>query len=215
MNDALPGRLIIIRHGESEWNALGKWTGTTDVHLTSKGYHEAAQMGEKLKDIRINYAYISQQIRTKETLEGVLDASGQYNVPYEVAAAINERDYGDYTGKNKWEVQQEIGEDAFQSLRRGWDYPVPNGETLKMVYERVVPFFQNTVLPRIQRGESVLLVAHGNSIRSLMKYIESISDEEIGHTEMIFGTAVLYHLTHDGHIVDKEVRTIDSTPPPA
>lgn len=212
---ALPGRLMIVRHGESEWNALGKWTGHTDVHLSEKGYKEAALMGDLLKDIQIDYAYMSQQQRTRETLEGILDASGQYDVPYEVAAAINERDYGLYTGKNKWEMRDGVGEEQFQRIRRSWDEPIPEGETLKMVYERAVPFYKDHAVPRLARGENVLLVAHGNSIRSLVKYIESVSDEAIGDIEMIFGSALLYHVDQAGRYIDKEVRHIDTTPPPA
>lgn len=212
---ALPGQLVIVRHGESEWNALGKWTGHTDVHLSEKGYKEAAMMGELLKDIKLDYAYMSQQQRTKETLEGILDASGQYDVPYEVAAAINERDYGVYTGKNKWEMRDEVGEEQFQRIRRGWDEPIPEGETLKMVYERAVPFYQDTVVPRLANGENVLLAAHGNSIRSLVKYIESVSDADIGEIEMIFGSALIYHVDDAGKCIDKNIRHIDTTPPPA
>lgn len=212
---ALPGTLVVVRHGESEWNALGKWTGHTDVHLSKKGFHEAAQMGEILKDILISYAYMSQQMRTRETLEGILDASGQYDVPYEVAAPINERSYGDYTGKNKWEMRDEVGEEVFQDIRRGWDVAIPNGESLKMVYERVLPFYIETVLPRLANGENVLLVAHGNSIRSLVKYIEKVSDADIGSVEMIFGTALLYKVDQDGYCVEKKLRQIDTIPPPA
>lgn len=211
----LPGQLIIVRHGESEWNALGKWTGHTDVHLSAKGYKEAAMMGELLKDIPIDYAYMSQQQRTRETLEGILDGSGQYDVPYEVSPAINERDYGAYTGKNKWEMRDEVGEEQFQRIRRGWDEPIPEGETLKMVYERAVPFYKDVVLPRLASGETVLLAAHGNSIRSLVKYIESVSDEAIGDIEMIFGTALIYRVDHNGKKVEKTIREIDTTPPPA
>lgn len=212
---ALPGQLIIVRHGESEWNALGKWTGHTDVHLSEKGYKEAALMGELLKDIQIDYAYMSQQQRTRETLEGILDASGQYDVPYEVSAAINERDYGVYTGKNKWEMRDEVGEEQFQRIRRGWDEPIPEGETLKMVYERAVPFYQDVVAPRLTSGENVLLVAHGNSIRSLVKYIESVSDEAIGEIEMIFGMALIYRVDAAGKHIDKTIRHIETTSPPA
>ena len=212
---SLPGTLVIIRHGESEWNALGKWTGHTDVHLSAKGYRESAMMGEKLRDVKFDHVYYSQQIRTKETLEGVLDASRQPDVPYEVSPALNERDYGIYTGKNKWEVQKEIGEAAFHAIRRGWDVPVEEGETLKMVYERTLPFYQDTVLPRLKRGETVLLIAHGNSTRSLMKYIENISDGEIGNVEMIFGTALIYRVDDEGRLTHKETREIDTTPPPA
>lgn len=215
MSAALPGLLVIIRHTESEWNALGKWTGHTDVHLSVKGFIEAAQMGTELKDIHFDIAFHSEQQRTRETLEGVLDASGQLDVPYRAAAALNERDYGIYTGKNKWEVQSEIGEAAFQALRRGWDVAVPEGETLKMVYERAVPFYQSDVLPLLRDGKTVLLVAHGNSIRSVMKYIEQISDDDIGKVEMIFGTALIYKVDANGRQVEKTTRAIKTTLPPA
>ncbi len=209
------GLLVITRHGESEWNALGKWTGSTDVHLTAKGFHESALLGQTIKDIKIDKAYCSQQIRALETLEGMLDASGQYDVPFERSAAINERDYGVYTGKNKWEVQKEIGEDAFEAIRRGWDTPVDEGETLKMVYERSVPFYQKTVLPQLLQGKNVLLVAHGNSIRTLMKYIEDIGDEEIAKTEMIFGKILIYTVDEKGKKTTKKERQIETAAPPA
>lgn len=209
------GKLVVVRHGESEWNALGKWTGTTDVHLTAKGYREAALLGEAIKDIKIDKAFCSRQIRSLETLEGMLDASGQYQVPYERNRGLDERDYGDYTGKNKWEVQKDIGEKEFENIRRGWDCPVPNGETLRAVYERSIPFYKQAVLPLIQKCQNVLLVAHGNSIRSLMKYIEDISDEGITKTEMIFGKILIYEVDSDGKQTKKEERTIETVPPPA
>lgn len=209
------GRLIIVRHGESEWNARGVWTGSTDVHLSSKGFTEAKMLGEVLKDTRIDYAYCSQQVRALETLEGILDASEQYDVPYDRSSAINERDYGEYTGKNKWQVQQKVGKAEFSSIRRGWNHPVPGGETLKQVYQRAVPFYQNQVVPKLIDGQSVLLVAHGNSIRSLMKYIEDISDKGIEKTEMIFGEILIYQVDDKGKKVKKQVKKIDTTPPPA
>ena len=132
------GKLIIVRHGESEWNALGVWTGSRDAHLSEKGFHEAAQLGQALQNQHFDIAYASQQIRSLETLEGILDASQQFDVPIERSKALNERDYGNYTGKNKWQVKKELGEAVFDHLRRDWDYPVPNGETLHMVYDRVV-----------------------------------------------------------------------------
>lgn len=209
------GKLIIVRHGESEYNAVGKWTGKTDVHLTAKGFHEATLMGYELKDIILNKAYSSKQIRALETLEAILDASKQYDVPYEQTSAINERDYGDYTGKNKWQVQKEVGVKEFEQIRRGWNHPVPNGETLKMVYERVVPFYKKTVLPQLLDGKNILLAASGNSIRSLVKYIESISDENISKVEMIFGEILIYEIDENGKKLKKTVRKIDTTPPPA
>lgn len=210
-----PGKLIIIRHGESEWNAEGKWTGSRDVHLTEKGFHEAALLGQAVADIPIGFAYTSQQIRALETLEGVLDASQEFDVPFERSDALNERDYGDYTGKNKWEVRDSIGQEAFERLRRDWDYPVPNGETLKAVYERVVPFYEQAILPKIRSGQNVLVVSHGNAIRALIKHLENISDDGISKIEMPFGNVLIYDLDEYGLMKYKHERLIDTTPPPA
>jgi 2,3-bisphosphoglycerate-dependent phosphoglycerate mutase len=210
-----PGRLLITRHCESEWNALGKWTGTTDVHLSENGFHQAAQIGEALKDIRIDYAFCSLQIRTLETLEGILDASGQIEVPYQRSADINERDYGDYTGMNKWEVRDKVGEETFNAIRRDWDHPVPNGETLKIVYERAIPFYKQVILPKLLAGQNVLVASHGNTIRSLMKYIEDISDEDIRGVEAHFGTVLDYQIDENGKKQDKQEIKIELTAPPA
>jgi 2,3-bisphosphoglycerate-dependent phosphoglycerate mutase len=209
------GKLIIVRHGESEWNATGQWTGLTDVNLTAKGRHEAELMGEQLRNIRIDHAFTSEQIRTVQTLEGVLKGAHQTTVSYDRRWGINERDYGEYTGLNKWQVKEEVGEEAFNAIRRNWDYPVPGGETLHDVYKRAVPFLQKEVLPMLAEGKNVLLVAHGNSIRSLIKYIEKISDEGIASVEMIFGTILFYDLDKDGHMVAKDERKIDTVLPPA
>ena len=209
------GRLVIVRHSESEWNALGKWTGTTNVHLSPKGRREAELMGVVLRDFSFDQAYVSEQVRTTETLQAILKASPNPRVLITTTAALNERDYGVYTGKNKWQVKEEIGEAAFQKLRRSWDYSVPGGETIKDVYERVEPYYLSTVLPLLMAGESILIVAHGNSIRALLKYLENISDADISLVEMIFGTALIYKVDASGHMVTKVVRTIDSPAPPA
>lgn len=201
-------QLVIIRHGENEWNALGKWTGISDAQLDQKGYHESIMMGQCLKDIRFDYAFCSEQLRALETLEGVLHSSKQPDVHFERSAALNERDYGDYTGKNKWEIEKTLGPPAFAALRRGWNVPVPHGETLKMVYERIIPYYFETIVPRLNKGEIILIVSHGDAIRALVKYIESISDEEIGNVEMIFGTALIYETDHSGKKTKKMIRKI-------
>jgi len=208
-------RLVIVRHGESTWNAEGKWTGTTNVHLSAKGQHEAELMGKTLSDLRFDAAFVSEQIRTTETLQGILKTSPTPNVPVTIAAALNERDYGVYVGKNKWQVKEDIGEEAFQKLRRSWDYPVPGGETIEDVYNRVVPFYIATILPLLKAGKNVLIVAHGNSIRSLMKFLDNISNDDISKVEMIFGTSLIYDIDVDGRIVSKTIRQIDSPAPPA
>lgn len=211
------GKLLIVRHGESEWNATGQWTGTTDVHLSAKGFRESAMFGQALKQlgVKVDAAYCSQQIRSRETLEGMLDAAQQFEVDIIVDSGINERDYGIYTGKNKWQVKDEIGEEAFNKIRRGWNEPVPGGETLKMVYERAVPFYLQTILPLLKAGKNVLIVAHGNSIRALLKYINSISDEDIGKLEMSFGEILVYEVDDKGLKVASSITKIDTTPPPA
>ncbi len=212
-----PGRLLLTRHAESEWNATGQWTGLTDVHLSEKGFHEASLLGIALRDldITLDKAYCSEQVRTLETLEGMLNASQQFNVPFERKGAINERDYGEYTGKNKWDMKELVGEEEFNGIRRGWDHPVPGGETLKKVYERAVPFYQTEVVPQLMAGKNVLLVAHGNTLRALMKYIENISDEGVESLEMPFGNIIAYDIDPEGHMLAKDDTHIDSAAPNA
>ena len=180
----MSGKLVLVRHGESEWNLLGKWTGWTDVGLTDKGASDAEKMGELIKDIRFDDIYTSKLKRTVETMQSVLKTQGQAGAPYESVAELNERDYGDYTGMNKWEVKDRVGEEKFNAIRRNFDEPIPGGETLHMVYDRVVPWYRQVIVPELMKGDNVLLVAHGNSIRALVKYIESISDEGIAKFEM-------------------------------
>ncbi len=199
------GKLIIVRHTESEWNAQSLWTGTTDVHLSPKGFDDATRMGTQLKDIRFDYAYTSQQIRSHETLEAIKNASGQIDLHSEASGAINERDYGVYTGMNKDKVRDAIGAKAFDELRRSWDSPVEGGESLRDVYQRAIPFYLRIILPRVRHGQNVLVVAHGNSIRSLIKYIENVSDSKIGDLEMLQDAALVYEVDFDGRMKKKEV----------
>jgi 2,3-bisphosphoglycerate-dependent phosphoglycerate mutase len=137
---------------------------------------------------------------------GIEEALNIFNLPVTFSSALNERDYGEYTGKNKAEVERLIGADAFKQLRRGWDYPVPGGETLKMVYERIVPYYIETIVPKVLSGENVLIVSHGNTIRSLMKYIEGLPDEEMQNLEMLFGNFLIYEINKKGLMTKKEMR---------
>jgi 2,3-bisphosphoglycerate-dependent phosphoglycerate mutase len=203
-------KLILARHHESEWNKIGLWTGMRDRHLTPYGFEKAEEMGGAIKDIQIDRAFASMLVRSIETLSSMLNVIGEYNVPVEYAAALNERNYGDYTGKDKWEMLELIGEERWDNIRRAWNCPVPNGETLKMVYERTIPYFLEKILPAVNKGEVVLVVAHGNSCRALMKYIENISDEGIKNVEMPFGAIYIYDLDNDGHVLKKEVRQVQS-----
>ncbi len=209
------GKLVIVRHAESEWNATGRWTGWTNVHITEKGKGESRKMGEQLKDIKFDLGYVSEQVRSEETLQELLKTQGQADLKYEINGAINERNYGDYTGMNKWEVKQKVGEAEFNNIRRGWEANIPNGENLHDVYNRAIPFYKETVAPQVVAGKNIIICAHGNSIRALIKYIESISDQDIANVEMIFGTILIYDIDDEGKMLNKEVRKTEVELPPA
>lgn len=204
------GKFIVVRHHESDWNHKGLWTGMRDRHLTEYGFKKSEEMGCLIKEIKIDHAFASMQVRSIETLSSMLEAMGQFHVPTEHSTALNERDYGDYTAKNKWDMEKILGEEGWNAVRREWNCPVPNGETLKMVYERTVPFFLETILPHLIKGENILMVSHGNAIRAMMKYIENISDDEVKNIEMLFGAVVIYDLDESGHSVKKEIRKTES-----
>ncbi len=212
---AASGTLLLVRHAESEWNVLGKWTGRTDVHLTEKGRQQAALLGEIVGDIELHHAYTSEQIRTVETLAHLLTRADKNGISHERSPHLNERDYGDYTGLNKWEVLEQLGEEVFTKIRRSWDYPIPNGETLQMVHARAVPFYKQYILPRLLKGENIIIVSHGNTLRALIKYLEDIPDEGIAEVEMQFGEILMYRVTADGKHTSKELRKINIVPPKA
>ncbi len=198
--------LVLVRHGESEWNAKGIWTGWTDITLSEKGREEARTAGELLRDIHFDLAYTSALKRAQQTWEEVQKIIKQETLTATVDKALNERDYGDLTGKNKWEAKEEMGEEKFMKIRRSWDFPPPNGESLEMVYERVIPYYEKTILPELKDGKNVIIAAHGNSLRALIKYLEDISDEEIPHLEMATGGIYVYKLDTEGKVTSKEIR---------
>ena len=201
----MSGKLILIRHGESEWNALGKWTGWTDIGITENGHKLSKALGEKLVGLPLDKAYYSELKRTKQTLDAVLEGANQQDVPKESSAKINERDYGIYTGMLKQEVKAEIGDEAYLELRRGWDRPIEKGESLKDVYLRALPFYEKVIVPELLVGQNILIVGHGNSLRALVKYIEGISDEDISNTEFDHNCAIVYEIDSSGFAVDKSV----------
>ncbi len=207
------GKIILARHHESEWNKLGKWTGTRDRHLTEYGFKKSEDMGLLLKDIHIDCAFASMQVRSIETLSCILNVCERYDVPTEHSSALNERDYGDYTGKNKWEIEEQLGEEEFKKLRREWDYSIPNGESLKVVYERVVPYYLEHIVPKAKEGKNVLVVSHGNALRALMKYMEHISDEGMIDVEMPFGAIFIYEVDEEGYTLSKTERIVSGNVP--
>ena len=199
--------LALVRHGESEWNSRGLWTGLTDVSLTKKGIREARGAADVLQDIEFHSCHCSTLKRAKETLAEMKSRLQCKQLPTYEHAALNERDYGDFTGKNKWKIKEEHGEEEFIKIRRNWDHPIPGGETLKDVHQRVVPYFKGHILKDLKAGKNVLVAAHGNSLRALAKHIEGISNEEIAELEIATGDVLLYSINTDGKMVSKEIRS--------
>ena len=198
--------LVLVRHGLSEWNALGLWSGWTDVPLSKDGIKEAKSAAKHLEDIEIHVAHTSKLKRAKQTLAEIKKALKLTEIPTTEHIALNERDYGDYTGKNKWEIKEKIGETEFNNLRRNWDHPVPNGETLKDVHARVIPYFEEKILADIKNGKNVIVAAHGNSLRALIKHLEKIEDKRISEVEIGTAEVHIYEINEDGKIISKEIR---------
>ncbi|HVZ58828.1 MAG TPA: 2,3-diphosphoglycerate-dependent phosphoglycerate mutase [Patescibacteria group bacterium] len=201
--------LVLVRHGQSTYNEKGIWAGITDVPLTKRGEEEARKAGETIKDINFDYSYTSKLIRAEKTLEIIKQTINQPQLPTTIDNAIRERDYGDLTGKNKWEMKKELGEELFLKYRRSWDFPPPHGESLKDVYNRVVPFYEAEVLPKLKEGKNILISAHGNSLRALVKYLEDIPENEIPKLEIGTGETYVYTIDTSGKVTNKEIRSIN------
>ena len=196
--------LILVRHGESEWNAKGLWTGLTDIGLSEKGIQQSRFAGEKLKGMSIDLAFASVLIRAKQTLDEIKNVL-KIDIPTFEDKALNERDYGIYTGKNKWEIQKEVGNEQFLKIRRSWDSPIENGESLKDVYDRSIPYYQAEILPELKKGKNVLIIAHGNSLRALIKYLENINDEGVSELEIEVGEVDLFEIDNNGNVISKKI----------
>jgi len=199
-------KLVLVRHGISEYNAKGLWTGWDDPDLTPEGIADARRAGSALKDINFDYAYSADLKRAIETLDEILQTIGEIKINSSVNWELKERHYGDYTGKNKWEIKEMVGDEEFQKIRRNWDHPIPGGESLKQVNERIWPFFLKEILPKVKEGKNVLAVSSGNAFRALIKSLENLSEEEIAKLEFGIGEAYVYEIDKDGKLVSKEIR---------
>jgi 2,3-bisphosphoglycerate-dependent phosphoglycerate mutase len=186
--------LVLVRHGQSEWNKLNLFTGWKDPNLTQQGIAEASQAGEKLKEMSIKFDLMYTSVLQRAQLTGtiILEKLDQLNIPIEKNVNLNERDYGDLTGMNKDQARAEFGEEQVHIWRRSYDVPPPGGESLKNTYDRVVPYFKEKILAQLESGKNILIAAHGNSLRSLVKYIENISEENILKFEIATGEPLFY-----------------------
>lgn len=197
--------LVLIRHGRSEYNVKGIWAGWHDPKLTEEGNEEVIEAAKTIADIPLSIGFSSPLIRHKDTLKIVKEVLGIEFMVIE-DEALKERNYGDFTGKNKWEVKEAIGEEEFLKLRRGWDYPIPNGESLKQVYERVVGYYQSNILPQLVQNKNVIVSSSQNALRALVKFLEHISDVDIVKLEIAPGEVYVYTFDEHGNIINKEIR---------
>ncbi len=198
--------LVLVRHGLSDYNKQGIWAGWEDPKLAPEGLEQAEKAAETLKDIHFDYGYTSDLTRCTQTLDKIKEVIGRNDLPTIIDKALRERNYGAFNHKNKWDVKKEIGDEEFQKLRRSWDYPPPQGESLKMVYERVVPYYENEILPKLKDGKNILVASSNNALRALVKYLENIPDNEIANFEIGTGEVYIYEINSEGKIVSKEVR---------
>jgi len=195
-------RLVLLRHGESQWNLENRFTGWVDVPLSARGIQEAKNAGDKLRGFTFNRAFTSVLVRAKETLRLALDAIGQSNIPIEKDKALNERMYGELQGLNKAETAKKYGEAQVKIWRRSYDVRPPGGESLKDTAERVLPYYERIIKPSLLKGETILVAAHGNSLRALIMELEQLSREQVLELNIPTGAPLLYELNETGKVLD-------------
>ncbi len=195
--------LILVRHGVTDWNVQGRWHGLTDIPLNAEGRKQSREAARLLRGVKIDSVYTSPLSRVTQTYDEICEELS-LSCPVMQVTALNERDYGIYTGRNKWEVEKELGHDGFIALRRSWNKSIPKGESLLDVYNRVVPFYEDKILKDLREGKNVLVVSSGNALRALMKYLQNISDEDIAKLELNFGEIHIFEIDKEGKILSKK-----------
>ncbi len=191
-------RLILLRHGESQWNLENRFTGWVDVPLSPKGEQEARAAGEKLKGFRFDRAYTSVLKRAIDTLRLVLEVIGQPDVPTERDQALNERMYGELQGLNKAETAQKYGDQQVKIWRRSYDVRPPGGESLKDTAERVLPYYETRIKPELLAGKTIIVAAHGNSLRALVMTLDQLTKEQVLELNIPTGAPLLYEFDAQG-----------------
>ena len=197
--------LVLVRHGESEWNLKNLFTGWKDVDLTPNGIAEARAAGRKLKaqGISFDIAFTSALIRAQHSLDLMLEEMGRTKIPVFRDQALNERDYGDLSGLNKDDARAKWGAEQVLLWRRSYDVAPPGGESLKDTAARVLPYYIQEILPAALRGKRVLVSAHGNSLRALVMVLERLSPADIVKREIATGVPLIYRLNADSTVADK------------
>ncbi|MDX0628114.1 2,3-bisphosphoglycerate-dependent phosphoglycerate mutase [Sinorhizobium medicae] len=203
----MSGTLVLVRHGQSDWNLKNLFTGWRDPDLTELGIEEAKAGGKALADygIKFDIAFTSDLIRAQRTCQLVLDAVDQSSLETIRDQALNERDYGDLSGLNKDDARAKWGEEQVHIWRRSYDVPPPGGESLRDTGARVWPYYLTDILPRVLSGEKVLVAAHGNSLRSLVMVLDGLTKEQILKLNLATGVPMVYKLNADSTVASKEV----------
>ena len=199
--------LLLVRHGQSEWNEKNLFTGWENPGLTKKGEDEAKNAGLLIKELDINFDYMftSDLIRAQLTGSIILNEIEQNDIPTIKNKSLNERFYGDLQGLNKDECRKKWGEEKVQIWRRSYNLGPPGGETLKETGERVVPYFKKEVQPLLEAGKNIIIAAHGNSLRSLIKFLDNVSDDEIVKLEIPTGTPIHYAFNEHGDVIKNKI----------
>ena len=197
--------LALVRHGESQWNLENRFTGWVDVPLTETGRREAQRAGALLRGTHFDLAYTSVLQRATDTLDIILRAIGQSDLPIERSAALNERHYGDLQGLNKAETAERYGAEQVHIWRRSYDVPPPGGESLKDTAARTLPYFESTIVPQLERGRNVLVAAHGNSLRSIVMHLDRLTKEQVLALNLATGVPLVYDLAPDMTIRSKRI----------
>ena len=199
--------LVLVRHGQSDWNLKNLFTGWKDPDLTPQGIEEARAAGKRLKALGLTFdtAYTSALTRAQNTLTLMLEELGQQGLPTTKDQALNERDYGDLCGLNKDDARKKWGEEQVHIWRRSYDVPPPGGESLKDTVARVLPYYCQHILPSVLNGERVLVAAHGNSLRALVMVLDRLTPEKIPSMELATGVPLVYRLKADSTVESKQV----------
>jgi len=190
----MQSNLVLVRHGQSEWNEKNLFTGWKDPNLTKKGIGEAIEAGKllKAKNMKFDLMYTSNLSRAQETGRLILEEMNLANITIEKDQSLNERNYGDLAGLNKDEARKKWGDEQVHIWRRSFDVPPPGGESLKNTAERVLPYFHKNIMPEVKKGLDILIAAHGNSLRALVMELENISSNEIVNLEIATGVPLIY-----------------------
>jgi 2,3-bisphosphoglycerate-dependent phosphoglycerate mutase len=201
--------LVLVRHGESQWNLENRFTGWVDVPLTETGRREAQRAATLLDGLRFDCAFTSVLQRATETLDIILRAIGQTDLPIERSAALNERHYGELQGLNKAETAQKFGAEQVHIWRRSYDVVPPGGESLKDTAARTLPYFEQAIVPHLRAGKNVLVAAHGNSLRSIVMHLDRLSTAEVLELNLATGVPIIYELDAEMRIGSKRVLGVD------